>query len=89
METTNRIKQLEIEQNELRAVMAKSDERQNHCGKTGKVFSVDYPEEFKEYSEAYARYNENKKTLVELREQERLEREAAEAEGMRAMEGEV
>lgn len=89
METTNKIKQLEIEQNELRAVMAKSDERQAHCGKTGKVFSVDYPEEFAEYSEAYERYNANKEALVALREQERVEREAEEAEAMRPEEGKV
>ena len=89
METANRIKQLEIEQNELRAAMAKSDDRQNHCGKTGKVFSEAYPEEYAEYAAAYEKYNANKVILNELREQERIEREAEEAEALRAQELEV
>ena len=78
MEIFIQIKKLEKEQNDLLAIMAKSDCRQNHCGKSDKNFRQEYEKLSEEYNAAYKKYNENVVVLEDLRAKLAAEREAEE-----------
>ena len=67
METQRQIDTLESRQLELRAVMAKSDDRAAKCSKSGLDFRATYPLDYEEYEAANAEYNANEKTHAELR----------------------
>lgn len=67
METQQQINILESRQLELRAVMAKSDDRAAKCSKSGLDFRATYPLDYEEYEAANAEYNENEKSLVRLK----------------------
>ena len=78
MEIYLQIKKLEKEQNDLLAIMKKSDCRQNHCGKTDTNFRQKYEDLTQEYEAAYKKYNENVVVLEDLRAKLAAEREAEE-----------
>lgn len=63
METQQQINILESRQLELRAVMAKSDDRAAKCSKSGLDFRATYPLDYEEYEAANAEYNANEKNL--------------------------
>lgn len=67
METQRQINILESRQLELRAIMAKSDDRAAKCIKSGLDFRATYPLDYGEYEAANAEYNENEKSLVRLK----------------------
>ena len=67
METQQRINILESRQLELRAIMAKSDDRAAKCIKSGLDFRATYPLDYEEYEAANAEYNRNEQTLAELK----------------------
>lgn len=67
METQQQINILESRQLELRAVMAKSDDRAAKCSKSGLDFRATYPLDYEEYEAANAEYNKNEQTLAELK----------------------
>lgn len=67
METQQQIDTLESRQLELRAVMAKSDDRAAKCIKSGLDFRTTYPLDYEEYEAANAEYNRNEQTLTELK----------------------
>lgn len=79
METQQQINILESRQLELRAIMAKSDDRAIKCFKQGISFERTYPEEYAQYEAANAEYNRNEQTLAELK-AKRAEELAAEEE---------
>lgn len=79
METQQQINILESRQLELRAVMAKSDDRAAKCSKSGLDFRATYPLDYEEYEAANAEYNKNEQTLAELK-AKRAEERAAEEE---------
>ena len=66
METQRQIDILESRQLELRAIMAKSDDRAAKCIKSGLDFRATYPLDYEDEA-ANAEYNANEKTLAELR----------------------
>ena len=67
METQQQINNLESRQLELRAIMAKSDDRAAKCIKSGLDFRATYPLDYEEYEAANAEYNRNEQTLAELK----------------------
>lgn len=67
METQQQINNLESRQLELRAIMAKSDDRAAKCIKSGLDFRATYPLDYEEYEAANAEYNENEKALADLK----------------------
>lgn len=67
METQQQINNLESRQLELRAVMAKSDDRAAKCIKSGLDFRATYPLDYEEYEAANAEYNRNEQALAELK----------------------
>lgn len=67
METQQRINILESRQLELRAIMAKSDDRAAKCIKSGLDFRATYPLDYEEYEAANAEYNRNEQALAELK----------------------
>lgn len=67
METQQRINILESRQLELRAIMAKSDDRAAECIKSGLDFRATYPLDYEEYEAANAEYNRNEQALAELK----------------------
>ena len=79
METQQRIDILESRQLELRAVMAKSDDRAAKCTKSGLDFRATYPLDYEEYEAANAEYNHNEDALGVLYEQRRRERDEEKA----------
>lgn len=79
METQQQINILESRQLELRAVMAKSDDRASKCSKSGLDFRATYPLDYEEYEAANAEYNKNEQTLARLK-AKRAEERAAEEE---------
>ena len=79
METQRQIDTLESRQLELRAVMAKSDDRAVKCFKNGISFKETYPEDCARYETASAEYNKNEQTLARLK-AKRAEERAAEEE---------
>lgn len=79
MEPQQQINILESRQLELRAVMAKSDDRAAKCSKSGLDFRATYPLDYEEYEAANAEYNKNEQTLAELK-AKRAEELAAEEE---------
>lgn len=79
METQQQINILESRQLELRAVMAKSDDRAAKCSKSGLDFRATYPLDYEEYEAGNAEYNKNEQTLAELK-AKRAEELAAEEE---------
>lgn len=67
METQRQIDILESRQLELRAVMAKSDDRAAKCIKSGLDFRATYPLVMRSTKRPTRKYNANEKTLAELR----------------------
>lgn len=67
METQQQINILESRQLELRAIMAKSDDRAAKCIKSGLDFRATYPLDYEEYEAANAEYNRNEQALAELK----------------------
>lgn len=67
METQQQINNLESRQLELRAIMAKSDDRAAKCIKSGLDFRATYPLDYEEYEAANAEYNANEKALADLK----------------------
>ena len=67
METQQQINILQSRQLELRAIMAKSDDRAAKCSKFGLDFRATYPLDYEEYEAANAEYNRNEQTLAELK----------------------
>lgn len=67
METQQQINILESRQLELRAIMAKSDDRAAKCSKSGLDFRATYPLDYEEYEAANAEYNRNEQALAELK----------------------
>ena len=60
------LRQIQEQQTELLATMAKSDAHAAKCSKLGLVFSEEYPEEHKEYCNAREQYNTNQERIAEL-----------------------
>lgn len=79
METRQQIDTLESRQLELRAIMAKSDDRAVKCFKNDISFKGTYPEDYTRYEAANAEYNKNEQTLALLK-SKRAEELAAEEE---------
>lgn len=53
------LRQMNEQQTELLAIMAKSDAHAAKCSKLGLVFANEYPQEYAQYCEARERYNAN------------------------------
>lgn len=53
------LRQINEQQTELLATMAKSDAHASKCAKLNLTFSEEYPEEYQEYCSARERYNAN------------------------------
>ena len=53
------LRQIQEQQTELLATMAKSDAHASKCAKLNLTFSEEYPEEYQEYCSARERYNAN------------------------------
>ena len=60
------LRQINEQQTELLATMAKSDAHASKCAKLNLTFSEEYPEEYAEYCSARERYNANQERIAEL-----------------------
>ena len=60
------LRQINEQQTELLATMAKSDAHASKCAKLNLTFSEEYPEEYKEYCNAREQYNANQDRIAEL-----------------------
>lgn len=60
------LRQIQEQQTELLATMAKSDAHASKCAKLNLTFSEEYPEEYKEYCNARERYNTNQAYMAEV-----------------------
>ena len=60
------LRQIQEQQTELLATMAKSDAHASKCAKLGLTFAEEYPEEYAEYCFAREKYNANQERIVEL-----------------------
>ena len=60
------LRQIQEQQTELLATMAKSDAHASKCAKLNLTFSEEYPEEYQEYCSARERYNANQERIAEL-----------------------
>ena len=60
------LRQIQEQQTELLATMAKSDAHASKCAKLNLTFSEEYPEEYAEYCSAREKYNANKERIAEL-----------------------
>ena len=75
-EIRKRIREVESQILECRAIMAKSDERAAKCSKLSLLFADMYPDDLAEYQQANARNSELEIELAELQEElSRLEEE--------------
>ena len=62
------LRQINEQQTELLATMAKSDAHASKCAKLNLTFSEEYPEEYAEYCSARERYNANQAYMVTISE---------------------
>ena len=60
------LRQINEQQTELLATMAKSDAHASKCAKLGLIFADEYPEEYDEYCSAREQYNANQERIAEL-----------------------
>ena len=60
------LRQIQEQQTELLATMAKSDAHASKCAKLNLTFSEEYPEEYAEYCSAREQYNANQERIAEL-----------------------
>ena len=60
------LRQINEQQTELLATMAKSDAHASKCAKLNLTFAEEYPEEYKEYCSAREQYNANQERIAEL-----------------------
>ena len=60
------LRQIQEQQTELLATMAKSDAHASKCAKLNLTFSEEYPEEYQEYCSAHEQYNANQERIAEL-----------------------
>ena len=60
------LRQIQEQQTELLATMAKSDAHASKCAKLNLTFSEEYPEEYAEYCSAREQYNNNQESIAEL-----------------------
>ena len=60
------LRQIQEQQTELLATMAKSDAHASKCAKLNLTFSEEYPEEYAEYCSAREKYNANQERIAEL-----------------------
>ena len=60
------LRQIQEQQTELLATMAKSDAHASKCAKLNLTFSEEYPEEYAEYCSAREKYNTNQERIAEL-----------------------
>ena len=61
------LRQIQEQQTELLATMAKSDAHASKCAKLSLIFSEEYPEEYAEYCSAREQYNANQERIAELK----------------------
>ena len=62
------LRQIQEQQTELLATMAKSDAHASKCAKLNLTFSEEYPEEYAEYCSARERYNANQAYMATIAE---------------------
>lgn len=60
------LRQIQEQQTELLATMAKSDAHASKCAKLNLTFSEEYPEEYAEYCSARERYNANQAYMANV-----------------------
>ena len=60
------LRQIQEQQTELLATMAKSDAHASKCAKLNLTFSEEYPEEYQEYCSARERYNLNQEYMANV-----------------------
>lgn len=60
------LRQINEQQTELLATMAKSDAHASKCAKLNLTFAEEYPEEYKEYCSAREQYNTNQERIAEF-----------------------
>ena len=60
------LRQINEQQTELLATMAKSDAHASKCAKLNLTFSEEYPEEYAEYCSARERYNLNQEYMQSI-----------------------
>ena len=60
------LRQINEQQTELLATMAKSDAHASKCAKLNLTFSEEYPEEYAEYCSARERYNANQAYMANV-----------------------
>lgn len=60
------LRQIQEQQTELLATMAKSDAHASKCAKLGLTFAEEYPEEYKEYCSAREQYNTNQEYMANV-----------------------
>ena len=60
------LRQIQEQQTELLATMAKSDAHASKCAKLNLTFAEEYPEEYKEYCSARERYNLNQEYMANV-----------------------
>ena len=60
------LRQINEQQIELLAIMAKSDAHASKCAKLNLIFAEEYQEEYKEYCSAREQYNANQERIAEL-----------------------
>ena len=60
------LRQIQEQQTELLATMAKSDAHASKCAKLNLTFAEEYPEEYAEYCLAREKYNANQERIAEL-----------------------
>ena len=60
------LRQIQEQQTELLATMAKSDAHASKCAKLNLTFSEEYPEEYAEYCSARERYNANQAYMASV-----------------------
>ena len=69
MTIKEQISALESRQLELQAIMRRTDAHAMKCSKQGLSYKDTYPDEYAEYVEANAQYNDNEVSLSELEKQ--------------------
>lgn len=63
------LRQIQEQQTELLATMAKSDAHASKCAKLNLTFSEEYPEEYAEYCSARERYNANQAYMQSIQDE--------------------
>lgn len=60
------LRQIQEQQTELLATMAKSDAHASKCAKLNLTFAEEYPEEYQEYCNAREQYNTNQAYMANV-----------------------